>query len=82
MMRVSQTHEAAYKMSAAQVIVGNAISNGTFMLVPNRWGNEGTLSFYGSSFICDPYGRILARAPRHGDALLIAGLCCIYFDGA
>lgn len=57
-----------------QVIVGNAIANGLFMLVPNRWGHEGTLTFYGSSFICDPYGRILARAPRDESAVLVADL--------
>ena len=43
-----------------QVMVGNAIANGLFMIVPNRWGNEGILNFYGSSFIVDPFGRILA----------------------
>ena len=57
-----------------QVIVGNAIANGTFMVVPNRYGNEGALNFYGSSFICDPYGRVLARAEREGDEVLIADL--------
>ncbi len=57
-----------------QVIVGNAIANGTFMVVPNRYGNEGALNFYGSSFICDPYGRILVRAEREGDEVLIADL--------
>ncbi|MDE2592101.1 MAG: hydrolase [Actinomycetales bacterium] len=57
-----------------QVIVGNAIANGTFMVVPNRYGNEGAISFYGSSFICDPYGRILARADREGDEVLVADL--------
>lgn len=57
-----------------QVIVGHAIANGLFIIVPNRWGNEGALSFYGSSFICDPYGRILARAGREGDEVLIADL--------
>lgn len=57
-----------------QVIVGNAIANGTFMVVPNRWGNEGILNFYGSSFICDPYGRVLARAGREGDEVLVADL--------
>ena len=57
-----------------QVIVGNAIANGTFMIVPNRYGNEGALNFYGSSFICDPYGRILARASRDSDEVLIADL--------
>jgi len=57
-----------------QVIVGNAIANGTFMVVPNRYGNEGALNFYGSSFICDPYGRVLVRAEREGDEVLVADL--------
>lgn len=57
-----------------QVIVGNGIANGLFMVVPNRWGSEGLVTFYGSSFISDPYGRILARAPREGSAVLVADL--------
>ena len=57
-----------------QVIVGHAIANGTFMVVPNRWGNEGSITFYGSSFICDPYGRILAEAGRDSDEVLVADL--------
>lgn len=57
-----------------QVITANAINSGLFMVVPNRWGNEGLLSFYGSSFICDPYGRVLVRAPRDEDAALVATL--------
>ncbi len=57
-----------------KVIVGNAIANGTFMVVPNRWGNEGAITFYGSSFICDPYGRILVEAGRDSDEVLVADL--------
>ncbi|UXN32790.1 nitrilase-related carbon-nitrogen hydrolase [Glutamicibacter sp. M10] len=57
-----------------QTIVGNGIANGLFMVVPNRWGDEGALTFYGSSFISDPYGRILARAPRDESAVLVATL--------
>jgi N-carbamoylputrescine amidase len=56
------------------VIVGNGITSGLFMCVPNRWGSEGRVEFYGSSFISDPYGRILAQAPRSGDAVLVATL--------
>jgi N-carbamoylputrescine amidase len=56
------------------VIVGNGIANGLFMVVPNRWGNEGLVDFYGSSFISDPYGRVLAQAGREGDAVLVATL--------
>jgi N-carbamoylputrescine amidase len=55
-----------------QVIVGNGITNALFMVVPNRWGDEGLITFYGSSFISDPYGRVLAQAGREGDAVLVA----------
>ena len=45
-----------------RVIVGNAIANGLFMVAVNRIGEErpagggAALTFYGSSFICDPRG--------------------------
>jgi N-carbamoylputrescine amidase len=57
-----------------RVIIGNAIANGVFMVAVNRFGEEPPLRFYGSSFICDPYGRKLAQAPRDGPAVLVADL--------
>jgi N-carbamoylputrescine amidase len=57
-----------------QVIVGNAIANGVFMIAVNRFGEEPPLRFYGSSFICDPYGRKLVQAPRDEAAVLLADL--------
>ena len=63
-----------------QVIMGNGIANGLFMVVPNRTGTEtkpdGTPgnTFYGSSFISDPYGRILAQAPRDEACVVVADL--------
>ncbi len=57
-----------------QVIRGNAIANGLFMVAVNRIGVEPPLRFYGSSFICDPYGRVLVQAPRDEPALLVADL--------
>ncbi|WP_396903796.1 nitrilase-related carbon-nitrogen hydrolase [Mycolicibacterium phlei] len=57
-----------------QVIVANGISSGLFMVVPNRVGDEGALNFYGSSFISDPYGRVLVQAPRDEEAVLVADL--------
>lgn len=56
------------------VIVGHGISNGLFMVVPNRHGCEGDITFYGSSFISDPYGRILAQASRDESGVLVADL--------
>ena len=57
-----------------RVIVGNGVANATFMVAINRIGSEPPLEFYGSSFISDPYGRILARAPRAEAAVLVADL--------
>ncbi len=63
-----------------RVIVGNAIANGLFMVAVNRIGEErapggaAALTFYGSSFICDPYGRKLVQAPRGQPAVLVADL--------
>src|SRR5262249_39459951 len=57
-----------------QVIRANGISNGTFMVVPNRIGTEGPVTFYGSSFVSDPYGRVLVQAPRDEPAVVVADL--------
>jgi N-carbamoylputrescine amidase len=57
-----------------QVIVGNGVANGTFMVAINRIGTEEPITFYGSSFISDPYGRILVQAPRDEPAVLVADL--------
>jgi N-carbamoylputrescine amidase len=57
-----------------QVIVANGIANGTFMIAINRIGVEPPLTFYGSSFVSDPYGRVLVQAPRDEPAVLVADL--------
>ncbi len=61
------------------VIVGNGITSGTFMVAVNRIGTEtveggDAITFYGSSFVSDPYGRILVQAPRDRPAVLVADL--------
>ena len=63
-----------------KVIVGNGIANGTFMVAVNRVGTERVgsdapeITFYGSSFISDPYGRVLVQAPRDRPAAIVADL--------
>jgi N-carbamoylputrescine amidase len=57
-----------------QVIRAHGITNATFMVVPNRVGTEGPVTFYGSSFVSDPYGRVLVQAPRDEPAVLVADL--------
>jgi N-carbamoylputrescine amidase len=57
-----------------RVIVANGIANGVFMVAVNRIGEEPPLTFYGSSFISDPYGRKLVQAPRDEPAVIVADL--------
>jgi N-carbamoylputrescine amidase len=51
-----------------------AVANGVFVAVANRTGVDDTLRFFGCSFIVDPYGRVLRRAPEDDVALLVADL--------
>ncbi|GAA1960000.1 nitrilase-related carbon-nitrogen hydrolase [Catenulispora subtropica] len=55
-------------------ITANGLANALFQVVPNRVGTEGRITFYGSSFISDPYGRVMLRAPRDRPAVLVADL--------
>lgn len=57
-----------------QTIVANGLANATFMVAVNRIGTEGPLTFYGSSFVSDPYGRVLVEAGRERPAVLVADL--------
>jgi N-carbamoylputrescine amidase len=56
------------------MIVAHGIANGLFVVAVNRIGVEGPLTFYGSSFVSDPYGRVLVQAPRDVPAVLVAAL--------
>jgi N-carbamoylputrescine amidase len=53
----------------------HAISNGVFVAAVNRIGHEGPadggLEFWGGSFLADPFGRVLARAGRDDEEILI-----------
>jgi N-carbamoylputrescine amidase len=54
----------------------HAIANGVYVGAVNRVGHEGPadggLEFWGASFVCDPFGVVLAEAPRDAEALLLA----------
>ena len=50
----------------------HAIANGVFVAAVNRVGVEEGLEFWGSSFICDPFGQVLAKAGATGDETIAA----------
>ena len=51
---------------------GHAISNGVFLAAANRVGQEDALKFWGRSFICNPFGEVLAQAGSDSPEILIA----------
>lgn len=55
---------------------GHAIANGVYVGACNRVGHEGDpsggLEFWGNSFICDPFGRILAKASSNQEEIITA----------
>jgi N-carbamoylputrescine amidase len=54
----------------------HAIANGVYVAVANRVGHEGEkgggIEFFGGSFVADPFGRVLQRAGRERDEILVA----------
>lgn len=55
-----------------RVMQGHAVANSVFVAACNRVGVEGTNTFYGSSFVCDPSGAILAQAGRDTVEVVLA----------
>jgi len=49
----------------------HAIANGLYVVVVNRVGPEGKLTFWGQSFVADPFGRIIAKASADKEETLI-----------
>ena len=50
----------------------HAIANGVFVAAVNRVGLEGDLEFWGSSFVVDPGGTVIAQADGKDEQVLIA----------
>lgn len=54
------------------VMRGHAIANSFYVVAVNRTGIEDKLSFWGQSFICDPFGKIVKRASKNKDEIIIS----------
>ena len=55
---------------------GHAIANGIYVAAVNRVGYEGTpesgIEFWGSSFVADPFGQVIAQASVDREEILLA----------
>ena len=50
---------------------GHAVANGVFVAAVNRVGKEGAVTFWGNSFVADPFGGLVAKAGEKEEEILI-----------
>jgi agmatine deiminase len=66
--------EGDWRESWETIQRGHAIANGIHVAAANRVGIEGELEFWGSSFVSDAFGTVIARAGERDDEVLIADI--------
>jgi agmatine deiminase len=71
---MDEPQEGDWRAAWETVQRGHAIANGIHLAAANRVGIEGDLEFWGSSFVSDAFGTIIARAEEDHDAVLIADI--------
>lgn len=71
-------HGTMYEMLTS-MYKANCVQNNLFCLMSNRVGKEGDMTFMGASFVCDPWGHVIARANAETDEVLV---CEIDLDEA
>lgn len=63
--------EGSWQSAWENAMRGHAIANGMAVAAVNRCGTEGRMDFWGGSFVCDAFGKTIARAGR-GEEILVA----------
>ena len=56
------------------VMRGHAIANGVHVVAVNRVGREDRLRFWGQSFACDSFGKVLKRASSQKEQVMVVKL--------
>src|SRR5207247_4330526 len=66
-------HGGAQRDAWKTIQRGHAIANGVYVAAVNRVGHEGQpgLEFWGTSFLCDPFGVVVAEASTDQEEILI-----------
>jgi predicted amidohydrolase len=76
--------EGDWKRAWESVQVGHAVANSLVVCAVNRVGTEGDTRFWGGSFVCDQFGKVLFRAGRQEGRYVVPcdlGLAKVVEDG-
>lgn len=63
--------EGNWQEAWENVMRGHAIANNVIVAAVNRAGREGGMNFWGGSFVCDAFGKTLARADNDEEVLIV-----------
>jgi N-carbamoylputrescine amidase len=64
--------EARHREAWTTIQRSHAIANGVYVAAVNRVGREEDLVFWGSSFVSDPFGHVVAKASADREEVLLA----------
>ncbi|MEI8270091.1 MAG: carbon-nitrogen hydrolase [bacterium] len=64
-------HEGNWHSAWETVMRGHAIANSLYIVAVNRRGVEDKLKFWGQSFICDAFGKVLKKAGKNKYEIVI-----------
>jgi len=62
--------EGNWQAAWENVMRGHAIANGMIVAAVNRCGTEGSMDFWGGSFVVDAFGKTIARAGNREEMLI------------
>ena len=64
-------HEGDWHDAWETSMRAHAIANSLHVVAVNRVGTEGKLKFWGQSFICDAFGKVIKRGDNNNDEIVI-----------
>lgn len=67
----TEEHEGDWHDAWETIMRSHAIANSVCVVAVNRVGTEDKLKFWGQSFICDSFGKILKRADNNNEEIII-----------
>ena len=54
------------------IMRGHSIANSLYVVAVNRVGREDKLKFWGQSFVCNPFGKVIKRASANKNEIIIS----------
>lgn len=75
-----ETHGKAQHTAWETVQRGHAVANNCYVVSVNRVGPEGDITFWGQSFVANPFGEVVSRASTDQEEILVVDCDLAWID--